>query len=372
MDKKLLVKLMKQIRTVKQEFKTLDAKAELDLRQDGSKIDFAKDVIAMANNAVPSYLLIGLEDKTFKDMGKLVFHHTKNDLNQTLADKIDPPIGIDYQEFIIGQNEYALIKIEGTNPPYIIARDLVCKKEDKKQIKLNKGTIFVRREDRNEGIGRIELEELIKKMFVPKEFENDSEYTKTLVKERPELWEFLLTAELLQEGLKSIDRGFSDLERGLVFSKSYRITGKQFMIYMQDKIADMAKLINLFGVVINEDAVKAWGGSGISGDIFEIKHFANTIIKASQHLLEWEIDLHAVKPPESLQYIIELTKGWGYVGYKSVAIMPDKLIEMVANPNKYNQVNSIHLTFESPGNIDQLIEEIARIADIPDLWIDVP
>ena len=37
----------------------------------GEKAEFVKDVVAMANNGEQSYLIIGLEDGTFADVGSL-------------------------------------------------------------------------------------------------------------------------------------------------------------------------------------------------------------------------------------------------------------------------------------------------------------
>jgi hypothetical protein len=155
-------KIIRQLRKDKKEWKTVDAKRELILKEVGDKAEFVKDIIAMANNGEPSYLIIGLEDGTFTDVGKLSFHYSTNDINQILVDKIDPPIVVDYKEFVIDENEYAIIEINGKNPPYIAARDLIHNRTDRKKVRVYRGTIFVRHADRTEGISRAELEEILK------------------------------------------------------------------------------------------------------------------------------------------------------------------------------------------------------------------
>jgi len=163
MDEKKLVEIIEKLRANQREWKTVDAKQSLILKENGDKAEFIKDIAAMANNFETSYLIIGLSDKTFSDAGALSNHYTKNDLNQLLEGNIDPPVIVDYKEFNINSNEYALIEIFGSNPPYIISRDIVHNPADRKKTRIYKGTIFVRHEDRTEGVSRAELEELVTK-----------------------------------------------------------------------------------------------------------------------------------------------------------------------------------------------------------------
>lgn len=156
-------KIIRGLRRIRKEWETVDAKRELILKEVGDKAEFVKDVVAMANNGEPSFLIIGLEDGTFTDVGKLSHHYNTNDINQILVDKIDPPIVVDYKEFSIDGNEYALVEINGQNPPYIVARDLVPNPTDRKKVRVYRGTIYVRHADRTEGISRTELEEIFKR-----------------------------------------------------------------------------------------------------------------------------------------------------------------------------------------------------------------
>ena len=182
MDQALLQQLITRLRMTGQEFQTLDAKQELTLHESGDKAEFVKDVVAMANNGEPSYIVVGLVDKTFEPVGKLTYHYDKNTRNQLLVDKIDPPIVVDYREFTFEGVEFGIVQIEGNNPPYVVARDIVPNRTDRKRSRVNKGTIFVRHEDRTEGISRSELEALLRKKQ-PKtqiSFERDRSGTRKL------------------------------------------------------------------------------------------------------------------------------------------------------------------------------------------------
>jgi len=156
-------KIIERLRTIGRESHNIDAKRELTLRELGDKAEFIKDIVAMANNGETSFIIIGLEDGSFAPIGSIAQRYTKNDINQIISDKIDPPVVVDYREITINGNEYAFIEINGTNPPYIVARDIVHNPTDRKRVRVSKGTIYVRHADRTEGISRAELEEMLKK-----------------------------------------------------------------------------------------------------------------------------------------------------------------------------------------------------------------
>lgn len=92
MKEELLQEIINRLRENRQEWNTVDAKQELSKQELGEKAEFVKDVVAMANNREPSYIIIGLFDSTFTAVGKLSRHFNKNELNQFLVDKVDPPI----------------------------------------------------------------------------------------------------------------------------------------------------------------------------------------------------------------------------------------------------------------------------------------
>ncbi len=73
----------------------MDAKQEMN-HEYGTKVEFVKDMVAMASNGEPSFLVIGLKDGTFTPVGALSYNHNKNDLNNFLVNKIDPLLTIGY------------------------------------------------------------------------------------------------------------------------------------------------------------------------------------------------------------------------------------------------------------------------------------
>jgi hypothetical protein len=360
MDEETLIELISRIRRRRQEWKTVDAKRELVLQEVGDKAEFVKDVIAMANNAERSYLLIGLEDGTFSDVGLLAHHYEKNDLNQLLIDKIDPPVIVDYQEFTINEIEYGIVEIFGNNPPYIVARDVFHNRTDRKQTRIYKGTIYVRHEDRTEGISRSELEELLNRKGLKKEFENETERALQIALERPQFWEYLLTAELLSSKLILVRRRFSELRRGLIYKKSIRLGETDFINWTQTKAHDLCSLASMFGEIVNKEIPLSWGPTGQPGDPSEIKDAIDKAIAGCDELLDWECDLRSVIPPDSIERLKKIMEGWTSPILDAIETLPQQLLQIVEQPNPSGKYH-IEIIFKSPPNINEFTTEIERL-----------
>ncbi len=366
MDEKKLIEIIEKLRSNRREWRTVDAKYALTLKENGGKAEFIKDIAAMANNFEPSYLIIGLNDETFSDVGILVNHHTKNNLNQILEGYIDPPVIIDYQEFSIESNEYALIEIFENNPPYIIARDFVNNPKDQKKTRIYKGTVFVRHEDRTEGISRSELEELTGK-GLRKAFENETEATKRIAFQHPPYWEYLLTVELLKTRIELVKKEFYELDRGVTFKKTKKLNGIEFVNWIRPRMNDLTLLVQALSNVINDDFELAWGKPGEPGDAIMIKQATDRIYVLCREILDWEIEYRSILLPETFDPLKKMMEGWAKEILTSVYDMPAKLLEPFQKPNASGKF-VIEIKMNPLANTDNIVTEIKRLMSRPDLW----
>jgi hypothetical protein len=145
----------------------LDYKEDLPLQSDGDKAGFVKDVIALANSGGKAHLIIGVEDGTGKLVGLKTFH-TAEQMNQILKDKCDPSISVEYVERNILGYKIGVIEIKGENPPYVVS---VPDKfggslsaNPQKQFHIERGTIFIRNFNINEGTKRADLDKIYNKI----------------------------------------------------------------------------------------------------------------------------------------------------------------------------------------------------------------
>lgn len=146
---------------------TLDFKEDLPLSEDGDKAQFVKDVIALANGGELAHIIVGVEDGTGKPVG-LKTTHDAEQLNQILKDKCDPPISVEYNEKNILGYKIGIIEIRCENPPYIVSvPDKFggrLSSNPNKSFSIQRGTVFVRNYNRNEGARRADLDKIYDKI----------------------------------------------------------------------------------------------------------------------------------------------------------------------------------------------------------------
>lgn len=146
-----------------QEGPAVDFKEDLRLESDGDKAEFVKDVLALANSGAIAHIITGIQDGTWKPIG-IKISHTAEKLNQILKDKCDPPLRVEYAEIDILHHRIGVVEIKGDNPPYIVA---VADRyggspstNPQKQFFIERGTVFIRNFNINEGARRTDLDKM--------------------------------------------------------------------------------------------------------------------------------------------------------------------------------------------------------------------
>jgi hypothetical protein len=120
-------KLVESLHSQQTESASLDCKEELCLDLDGDKASFIRDVAALANNVVESYLIIGIQNKTWTEIGLPIGSlfldpdKTQSRLNQIIENKLDPLLSLRYQVFELKNKIFGVISLVGKNAPYIIS-----------------------------------------------------------------------------------------------------------------------------------------------------------------------------------------------------------------------------------------------------------
>lgn len=160
---------IRQIIEKEDEGPTLDYKEDLVLGTDGDKAQFVKDVISLANSGQTAYIIIGVEDGTRKLKGIKTTHKAEQ-LNDILKGKCDPPLTIEYAEKPLLGHKVGIVEFTGENPPYIVTvsdRFGGPRSSDPaKQFWIERGTVFVRKHNMNEGASRADIDKMFKVEYV--------------------------------------------------------------------------------------------------------------------------------------------------------------------------------------------------------------
>lgn len=126
-SQKKIEKLIKELQNNQTETPNIDGKLDIALSTSGDKAYFIRHIAALANNLQESYLIIGVEDKTWIVKGLSEDSPLKNPdstqqtMNQILANRLDPALSILYRTYKINDKLIGLVLVNGDKPPYIIS-----------------------------------------------------------------------------------------------------------------------------------------------------------------------------------------------------------------------------------------------------------
>jgi len=147
---------LRQLVELKREGPTLDYKQDLNLGSEPENAEFIKDTLALANSGGTAHIVTGIQDETWKPVG-ITKSYSQVRLNQILQNRTDPPISIEYAEIELNGYKHGVVKILAENPPY-----LVMVKD--RYGGIQRGTVFIRNIDMNEGARRADLDQMYSKV----------------------------------------------------------------------------------------------------------------------------------------------------------------------------------------------------------------
>ena len=145
--------ILKRLREEQTESHTVDGKEYLSLQTEGDRAYFIRHVAALANNIEPSYLIIGVRDRTWDSIGLDEYSPLRNvdatqqRMNQTLANKLDPKLSVRYRTYEVNGTMYGLVAPQSTQGPYIVAiedRKYGGDRNQASQSYIYRGAIYVR------------------------------------------------------------------------------------------------------------------------------------------------------------------------------------------------------------------------------------
>lgn len=200
-----------------------------------------------------------------------------------------------------------------------------------------------------------------------REFSAETEKARKLAQDRPRLWEYLLTEELLRSKLSIIKQRYDDLDKGLLFRPAKTVSGSQYMNWLPAKMDDHSNIARMIQVVIEKELPDAWG-RGEPGDASKILRAVNKVIEACEALLEWEVDLRCTCPPPALRAVGATLHGITACHIDELRRMPDELSKATGGEWTGVREVQIKLVLPLPPQFAKFQEEMAKVVGHPD-WL---
>ncbi len=199
------------------------------------------------------------------------------------------------------------------------------------------------------------------------EYASESAEAQRLAREKPKYWEFLLTAELLTTKLGSIRRRLERLKAGLAHVPSRLMSGRDFLSWVEVKIADLIRLVEALKLQLPAFH-EAWGEPGKPGDAYEIRTSVSDFVQLCGQLVDWEEDLRAVMPPEQVRSLKKTMTGFTEGILEEIERIPQELLRPFRDGPIPTGSIEIMLKLKSPP-LKPFNTELERIKRLPVDWL---
>jgi hypothetical protein len=186
-----------------------------------------------------------------------------------------------------------------------------------------------------------------------------------------QLWEYVFTIDLLKTGLSSVEKQFSDLQRGLMYRTHQTKSKSEILEWIRQKLDDLVVLIALLKNAATDELMTACGKPGQSGDEEAIRDAVTKIIDGCKGLLEWEIDLTFTRFPNGFENIKNMMQGWTYDYMKVIKRLYEQM-ENIVSDSDAEGTYKVNLVFESPRGIEDIVPEMQKILGVQSLVISKP
>lgn len=178
---------------------------------------------------------------------------------------------------------------------------------------------------------------------------------KRIILDKPDGWEWRLTAELMRFFNDPLFRKLKDLKEGLYLRSIVTIESDKAFAWIQDRLEEMSRIATPASGLLDR-LTKSWGKPGEPGDIKEIHHATKLIRDYLEHVILFEEKIHFVNVPEDYQRLVSLLKDLIGSQITKLSSIPSDLDEIVTLAIEYKDKNSepkkIHkeYVFELPQN----------------------
>jgi len=200
-----------------------------------------------------------------------------------------------------------------------------------------------------------------------REFLAETAKARQLAQDRPPLWEYLLTDELLRTKLTALSRSCEDFNRGLLFKPRKPIGAAEYLNWFRHKMDEPLSFTHIMKVAIEEDLVAAWGKPGEPGNPIQILHAVNKIMSACHLLLDWEMDINALRPPSQLQRLGQTLQGITFGVIQDLKRVPDDFSKDLedARTGTGKQHVMMRFTLSTRPQFEKFQAEMQRVSEHP-------
>lgn len=190
-----------------------------------------------------------------------------------------------------------------------------------------------------------------------------------IVVDKPDGWEWRLTAELMRHLNEPVLRKISDIREGLVAAPQEHITEEEAPNWVQARLVEMSRLMQPFGGLIQR-LNDSWGKPGEAGSVEEIHHICVLFRDSLEQIALFEERVYFTNGPNSYQKVLSLLRDVAGSQADKFAEIPTFMDELLLIADSSSTDSSEHgspkriektITLKvSEEHMDELVREFKR------------
>jgi hypothetical protein len=153
-------------------------------------------------------------------------------------------------------------------------------------------------------------------------FESCSYLAQQIIIDKPDHWEYKLTAELLRGLLDPIKRRWEALEGGLYAKPQQAVALDDYISWTVAQNETISGQNAALTRLIDQELPKAWGPPGQPGSETEIYRVCGLISEACQRVLDWEEQMKFTTVPDEFEEVQKLYEGTAGRNVKKIFEIP--------------------------------------------------
>jgi hypothetical protein len=183
-----------------------------------------------------------------------------------------------------------------------------------------------------------------------------------IAREKPDYWEFMLTAELLAVRMAEVRSQLDRIQGGRKHIQVKPVNLEQLFDLISANFTDLANWSQ--ACTAHFKRIEAsWGEPGQAGDPLEIKRSVEEFVETCEHLVRWEEHVRSIAPPDGFETLIKTLSGLGEATFQQLESFPVRLVAPFENGAKPTGSIHLNMTLECPP-MDAFNAELARLKGV--------
>jgi hypothetical protein len=192
--------------------------------------------------------------------------------------------------------------------------------------------------------------------FILDDFKEYPPIIKRIILDKPDGWEWRLTAELMRFFNNPLFRKLKDLKEGLYLKCVTTIDSDKAFAWIQDRLEEMSRIATPASGLLDR-LTQSWGKPGEPGDIKEIHHVTKLIRDYLEHVILFEEKIHFVNVPEDYQRLVSLLKD----------LIGSQVVKLSSIPSDLDEIVTLALEYKDKNNESKEIYK-QYVFELPQNW----